>query len=145
MDSTGLAWPGALSFDRDQMQVRHFAAALCVPSMVGAAGKPDRIRSMIKTSLTLCAALGLVLAAGPALADAPAVAAAAKFSLDTPIETLVADPKAKAVLDADLPGLTAHPQYEQFKSMNLTTLAGFAPDKLTPERLDKVKADLAKL
>jgi hypothetical protein len=100
---------------------------------------------MIRHTLTLCAAFGLVMAAGPALADAPAAATAAKFTLDTPIEALVADPQAKAVLDADLPGLTTHPQYETFKSVSLSALASFAPDKLTPERLDKVKADLAKL
>jgi hypothetical protein len=105
----------------------------------------ERNSGMIKQSLALCAALGLALGAGPALAQAPAAPAEAKFSLDTPIETLVADARAKAVVDADLPGLTSHPQYEQFKSMSLTMLASLAPDKLTPERLDKVKGDLAKL
>ena len=102
---------------------------------------------MIRQPLALCAALGLVLAASPVLADTPPAAAtpAVKFSLDTPIETLVADPRAKLVVDTDLPGLTAHPQYEQFKTMSLTMLASFAPDKLTPDRLDKVKGDLAKL
>lgn len=92
--------------------------------------------------------LALALLAAPALHAADTVApaaAAAHFTLDTPIETLVADPRAKAVIEADLPGLTTHEQFETFKSMSLAALAGFAPDKLTPERLDKVKTDLAKL
>ena len=49
------------------------------------------------------------------------------------------------MIDTDLPDLTKHPQYEQFKTMSLTTLASFAPDKLTPAVLGKVKDDLAKL
>ncbi len=97
------------------------------------------------SALVALAALTLSVAT-PALADpAPATAPAAKFTLDTPIETLVADTRARAVIDTDLPDLTKHPQYEQFKTMSLTTLASFAPDKLTPVVLGKVKDDLAKL
>jgi hypothetical protein len=101
----------------------------------------------MKTILALGALAALTLSATtPALADpAPATAPAAKYTLDTPIETLVADTRARAVIDTDLPDLTKHPQYEQFKTMSLTTLASFAPDKLTPAVLGKVKDDLAKL
>lgn len=102
----------------------------------------------MKTIPPLVAVAALTLAgAQPLLADpAPAATApAAKYTLDTPIETLVADTRAKAVIDTDLPDLTSHPQYEQFKGMSLSVLASFAPDKLTPERLGKVKDDLAKL
>ena len=89
--------------------------------------------------------------AAPVLAQAPAPAAPAapvattKFNLDTPIEQIVADPKAKAVLDADLPGLTTNDKYEMFKGMSLNQVAGFAPDKMTPERLAKTATDLAPL
>ena len=89
-----------------------------------------------------------VFAAPPVLADTqPSATAtpAAKYTLDTPIETLVADPRAKTVLDTDLPGLTTHPQFDTFKGMSLTALSGFAPDKLTPDRLQKVKTELASL
>ena len=97
-------------------------------------------------ALVASASLAL-LGAQPVLADPPATSAtpAAKYTLDTPIETLVADPRAKTVLDTDLPGLTSHPQFETFKSMSLTVLSGFAPDKLTPDRLEKVKTELASL
>lgn len=95
--------------------------------------------------LPLLAIAAPALAAGavePAQTAAP-TAAAAKYTLETPVEVLVADPKAKTVLDMDLPGLVSHPQYDSFKGMGLSTLAAFAPDKLTPEVLAKVKADLA--
>ena len=100
-------------------------------------------------ALVTLAALALI-GAQPVLADPQpvtpaAVTPAVKYTLDTPIETLVADARAKAVLDSDLPDLTNHPQYDQFKSMSLTVLSSFAPDKLTPDRLGKVKTDLAKL
>lgn len=75
-------------------------------------------------------------------APAPAVATA-KFNLDTPIQDIVADAKAKAVLEADLPGLTTHESYEMFKGMSLKQLSSYAADKLTPEVLAKTEKDLA--
>ena len=81
----------------------------------------------------------------PAVAPAPAAApaAAAKFGLDTPIEALVADAKAKAVLDADLPGVTTHPSYDMFKGMSLRAVQPMSDGKLTDEMLKKVETDLA--
>ena len=79
-------------------------------------------------------------------AAAPAApAAAAPLNLDTPVEGIVGDAAGKAVLDADLPELAAHPQYEMFKGMTLRQLASIAPDKLTTEVLAKIEADLAKV
>ena len=95
--------------------------------------------------IVLAAALMLpAVASAQTATPAPAApAAAAKFTLDTPLETIVADPAGKAVIDKDLPGTTAHPMYDSFKSMSLTALAPMAADKLTPEVLTKVAADLA--
>jgi len=77
-------------------------------------------------------------------APAPAApAAAAKFSLDTPIETIVADPKAKAILDADLPGVSTHPSYDMFKGMSLRAVQPMSNGKLTDDMLKKVETDLA--
>ncbi len=81
------------------------------------------------------------VAAAPVSAAAPAAATA--LTLDTPIEAIVANPAGKAVLDADLPGLTTNERYEMIKGISLTQLAGYAPDRLTPERLAKVSTDLA--
>ncbi len=77
-------------------------------------------------------------------APAPAATpAAAKFNLDTPIEAIVADPRAKAVLDADLPGVSTHPSYDMFKGMSLRAVQPMSGGKLTDEALKKVEADLA--
>lgn len=93
------------------------------------------------------AAAIVMTAAMPAVAQtaapAAAPAAAAKFSLDTPIQDLVANEKAKAVLDADMPGLSAHPQFEMFKSMSLRQLQPMSGGSITDDVLKKVETDLA--
>ena len=79
----------------------------------------------------------------PAPASAPA--AAAKFTLDTPIETIMADPQGKAVLTADMGGtdLSQHPMYDSFKAMSLNQVAPMSGGKITDEVLKKTAADLA--
>jgi len=67
----------------------------------------------------------------------------ASYLLDTPIETLIADEKAKAVLDTDIPGLSSHPALDQFKSMSLKAVQPFSNGALTDEMLKKVETDLA--
>lgn len=94
------------------------------------------------------AALGLAVAAVavPAVAQnapAPAAAAAAAFTLDTPIEMLVADARTKAVLDKYLPGIDGHPAYEQFKALSLSALAPYSQGMITDDMLAKVAVDLA--
>jgi hypothetical protein len=95
----------------------------------------------------LAALVALVPVAAQAQTAAPAAktaaVVAAKFNLDTPIETLVADAKAKAVLDADLPGLTSHPAYDSFKAMSLRAVQPLAQGALTDEMLKKTETDLA--
>jgi hypothetical protein len=84
------------------------------------------------------------LSAAPALAQTPApAAAAAKLSVEsTPIEALAANPAAKAVLDKDLPGLTTHEAYEQFKGMTLSQVAPMSQGAITDALLKTVQADL---
>ena len=86
------------------------------------------------------AALAQTAAPSPAPAAAPA---AAKFNLETTIQDIVADAKAKAVLETNLPGISTHESYEMFKGMSLKQLSGYAADKLTPEVLAKTEKDLA--
>lgn len=76
---------------------------------------------------------------------APAPATQAKFTLDTPLETLRADPAAKAVLIANMGGndLGAHPMYEQFKGMSLNQMAVYVGDRFPPDALKKIAAELA--
>jgi hypothetical protein len=97
------------------------------------------------------AALGLAVTAiaAPALADemAPATAPAAAFTIDTPIEVLMADERAKAVVIANFNGqdLTQHPAYEQFKSLSLKAVAPFSQGLITEEMLTKIAAELAEI
>jgi hypothetical protein len=88
--------------------------------------------------------------AAPAPAAAPAATVAAdaatpKFTLDTPIETIAADPAGKAVLDADFPGMTTHPAYEQFKGMSLAAVQPMSQGAISDAAMAKAKADLAAL
>jgi hypothetical protein len=85
------------------------------------------------------------VAAVPAVAQesAPATATAAAFSVDTPIEALMADERAKAVLAKHLPGIDQHPAYEQFKALSLKALAPFSQGMISDELLGKIGTDLA--
>jgi hypothetical protein len=102
----------------------------------------------MKTTLFAAAAALSVLAAAPAFAQAPAPAPAPAAALSvesTPIETLVANPAAKAVLDKDLPGLTSHEAYDQFKAMTLTQVAPMSQGAITDAALKTVQGDLDKI
>jgi hypothetical protein len=107
-------------------------------------------------------AIALIAAATPAVAQtttAPAPVAAApaapapsgaapavgaKFTIDTPIETIMADPKGKEVLTADLGGdPSTNPYYESFKTMSLKEVAPMSQGKITDELLVKLGTDLA--
>ena len=57
-------------------------------------------------SAALFANLSVAAAAQTMMAPAPAAAAVAAFSIDSPIEQLVANPATKTVLEADFPGVT---------------------------------------
>ena len=92
--------------------------------------------------LTTAAPLAPVAQAAPA---APAAVASAPLTVDTPIETLVANDKAKAVLEGAIPGITAHPMYDQFKGMSLTQLQPMSNGQLTDEQIAKVKTGLAEI
>lgn len=72
-----------------------------------------------------------------------ATPAAAKFSVDTPIEALVADPAALAVLAANGLGEVAqHPAYDSFKAMSLRAVQPMSGGAVTEEMLAKIDAGL---
>lgn len=94
------------------------------------------------------ACLAAAIVTTPALAQtaapaAPAAPMAAAFTVDTPIEALMADERAKAVVTTHLPGLDQHPAYEQFKAMSLKAVAPFSQGLISEEALAKIAADLA--
>ncbi len=91
-------------------------------------------------------AIALTFVAVPVMAHDHAVpAAAAKFTVDSPIEAIAADPKAKAVLDAVFPGMTTHAMYEQFKGMTVKQLQPMASDQITDVGIAKLTTELAAL
>jgi hypothetical protein len=97
------------------------------------------------------AALGLAAAAltTPALAqdtampETMAAPMAAAFTVETPIEALMADERAKAVVVKHLPGIDQHPAYADFKALSLKSLAPFSQGLITEELLTKIAEDLA--
>jgi hypothetical protein len=89
------------------------------------------------------AAALMTLIAAPVVHAETTAPATARFTVDTSIEALAADPAAKTALDANFPGITAHPMYDQFKSMSLKALQPMAADKISDEALAKLSADLA--
>ena len=80
-------------------------------------------------------------------ASAPATpapaAVAAKFNLDTPIQDIVADAKAKAALESVFPGISTHASYEMFKAMSLNEVAPYSNGAMTAEALNKAEKALA--
>jgi hypothetical protein len=106
--------------------IRHVAAVLVAVSLGGGAA--------------------FAQSASPQASPPPAVAPAAPaLTIDTPIEVVTATPGAKAVLDADIPGLTDHPLYDKFKSDSLRALAPKFGGAISDKDLAKVQADLAAL
>jgi hypothetical protein len=104
------------------------------------------------SKLLLAGAAALLLTAGAASAQSTSTTTTSTttttttgFTLDTPIEQIVANPAGKAVLDKDLPGLTTHPAYDQFKSMSLKEVEPMSQGALTDDMLAKTGADLAAL
>ncbi len=86
----------------------------------------------------------------PGCAEQPPRVAAAqpmavRFSLDTPVSRIAADPRGKAVLTRDVPGLMASRSYPLFEDMSLMQIASFSGGRLPQSKLDQVQADLALL
>ncbi len=81
----------------------------------------------------------------PELRPPPAAAPPRPLSLDSSLEAICATPGGKAVLDRDLPGLTARPEFAMFKAMTLKQLQPMSRGHLTDADLAKVGADLAAL
>lgn len=98
----------------------------------------------LAAAILALAAPAAVLAQGET-PDAPAPAA--MFTIDTPIETLMADERAKAVVLKHFGGqdVSQHPMYEQFKALSLKAVAPFTQGMITDEMLAAIAADLAEI
>ncbi len=98
--------------------------------------------------MSLAAALCVAsVATGPILAQAKAEAPAASFSTRTPLEKLMADERAKAVLLRHFGGkdMSKMPNWAMMKAMSLRQIAPFSKGSITDELLAKIDADLAKI
>ena len=95
---------------------------------------------------TLTASFALALGAPLLALSATAVQAeevAARLNLDTPLETIYADPAGAAVMEANAPGMNKHAMYDMFKGMSLRALAPMSQGMITDEMLAKIEKDLA--
>lgn len=101
----------------------------------------------MKFLFTAATLLATPLAASAQTAPAPAAApaAAARLTIDSSIEAIAANPKGKAILDAQFPEMLAHESYPMFKGMTLKQVQPYAQGKITDEKVAEVAAELAKL
>lgn len=99
-------------------------------------------------------AASLLFATAAAAQNAPASEApeapaaeevAAPLTINTPIVDLMADEGAKAVVEAQIPGIEQHPAYNQFKGMSLAVIQPFSEGMITDEMLAAIAAGLAEL
>ncbi len=100
---------------------------------------------LVFAAAALLAVPGVVPAQTAPTTPAPApTAAPARPTIDSSIETIAADPKGKAVLDAQFPGMLAHESYPQFKGMTLKAVQPYSGGLITDEKIATVAAELAK-
>jgi hypothetical protein len=66
----------------------------------------------------------------------------ARFSTQTPVEELLANAQARAVLDKRVPGFTTDARVQQALKMSLRVIAPFAADVFTESMLSSIDEDL---
>lgn len=107
--------------------------------------------TMIRTIATACAAL--LMGATPVLAQPEPVLApvavvapvAQKLSVDSNIGALLADARAKAVLQKYWPELVASPYVAYLNETPLSRAAQYPQAKMTPSMMEQIAVELAKL
>ena len=92
------------------------------------------------SSLATPLAAGMALSAVPAAAEKPAA-----LSTELPLESLMANEQAKAVVLKHMPGLDQHPSYDQMKAVSLRTIMPYSQGRIKAETLDAIDADLKTL
>ena len=88
-----------------------------------------------------------IIAAPLASAAVPAAAeeAEAALTIDTPIEALMANDDARAVVLAEMPELESSPYYPQIKAMSLKAVQPYSQGMITDEMLAKISTGLAEI
>jgi hypothetical protein len=67
------------------------------------------------------------------------------FTADSTLKQLMADPKAKAVLEKYLPGFSTNPQIGMAMGMSLKMIAAFPQAGISPDKLKAMVDELSKL
>jgi hypothetical protein len=65
-------------------------------------------------------------------------------TINSPLRELLADPKAKAILEKHFPGFSGNPQLQMAMGMTLQQIKPFSQGAITDEKLKLVEADLSK-
>lgn len=99
--------------------------------LVGSSSQDIRARAVFRLSDTV--AFG-----GPAK---PPV----QLSVDSPVKALIEHDGARAVLERHMPGFVEQAGVGVMMGLTLAQMAGFAPDRITPELLSAIAADLAQI
>jgi beta-glucosidase len=68
-----------------------------------------------------------------------------KLSIDSPVKALLEHEGARHILERHLPGFAEQAGVGVMMGLTLAQMAGFAPDRITPEHLAAIAADLAQL
>jgi len=118
-------------------------AALMLAQSSQAAQAADKFALDLPVDETVTAPAEPAAPVAPVAAATPAAPVAGGYSLDTPIADLIAEPRAKAILDRDVPGMSDDPNLPKFQSLSLRKLAPLSGGQMTPALLAKVAADLA--
>jgi hypothetical protein len=67
------------------------------------------------------------------------------FTINTPLDVIAADPRGKAVLVRDMPGMMSNSKYQLFDDMSLAQIAIISGGRIKKAKLEQVQEDLAKL
>ena len=129
----------ALSSTREVVSMNSKLTALsvtivCIAGAVGCATAPPAAPSK-----------AAVAQAATSAAPAPAAPAAKYSTSSTPIGELLDNPKTRAVLEQNLPGLVSSPQIGMARGMTLKGIQQYATDTITDDVLAKVDAGFAAL
>ena len=67
------------------------------------------------------------------------------FDVNSKIRDILANEKAKAILDKHIPGASTHPQIDTALGMSLKEISYYSESGLTPEKLKALVEDLEKI
>ena len=100
----------------------------------------------MKTIALACLlSLGLAAAADAQTPPRRVQAPTSRFSIDTPIVTLIANPAAKAALDRHLPRLSGHDRLSEFQHMTVRALAASPHASIPASKVQALQAELIRI